>query len=102
MTRRVLRAGRTATLAGSIGFAGYASGIHDALTDPEGQTKKMLAKVLASHTSGSGVLEADAADALLVTRLGNELVIAAQEALSMEVEKLKGDELLTLIDVREE
>lgn len=89
-TRTVLRASRTVALAGSIGFAGYASGVHDALADPEGKTNEILCQVLKSHGGDEGkVLPADASDARLVTRLGTELVVAAQAALTQEEEELK-------------
>jgi Zn-dependent protease with chaperone function len=91
-TRTALRTTRTLALAGSIGFAGYASGVHDTLADPEEQAKRMLAKVLSSHGGPGGVLAAEAPDTLLVTRLGNELVSAARDALLQEVERLSAKE----------
>ena len=51
-TRTALRGARTLGLAASIGFAGYSSGIHDALADPEGTTKKILTRVLAGVGGG--------------------------------------------------
>ena len=89
-TRTVLRATRTVALAGSIGFAGYASGVHDALADPEGKTNEILCQVLKSHGGDDGrVLPVDAPDAKLVTRLGTELVVAAQAALTQEEDELQ-------------
>lgn len=88
-TRLVARTTRTATLAVSIGFAGYSSGVHDALADPEGKTKQILCQVLKSHGGDGRVLPADAPDAQLVARLGNEIVFAAQQALSHEEEELE-------------
>ena len=43
-----LRAGRTVGLAGGIAYAGYGTGVHDALHDPEGTTSKILEHVLVS------------------------------------------------------
>ncbi len=87
-TRLALRGARTVALVGTIGFASYSSGVHDALADPEGQTERILKKVLMS-TGGAPTLEPEAPDALLVTRLGNELVLAAQDWLSHELEVLE-------------
>jgi len=87
--RTALRGARTVVLVGTIGFASYSSGVHDALADPEGQTERILKKVLMS-TGGAPTLDPNAADALLVTRLGNELVVAAQEQIQGELEALVG------------
>jgi len=86
-SRMALRATRTIGLAASIGIAGYGSGVHDALADPEGTTQRVLAKVLSS-AGGGKVLAPTHADACLVTRLGNELIVAAQSALEAELEAL--------------
>lgn len=88
-TRAGLRATRTVALVGTVGFASYSSGVHDALADPEGQKENILKKVLMS-TGGAPTLDPSAPDALLVTRLGNEVVQAAQEWLGHELEALNG------------
>jgi Zn-dependent protease with chaperone function len=87
-TRLALRATRTVALVGTVSFASYSSGVHDALADADGQTEQILKKVLMS-TGGASTLEPDAPDARLVARLGNELVLAAQEWLSHELEALE-------------
>ena len=87
-TRLALRATRTVALVGTVSFASYSSGVHDALADPDGQTEQILKMVLMS-TGGAPTLEPDAPDARLVARLGNELVLAAQEWLSHELEALE-------------
>ena len=85
-TRRALRAGRTVGLAGTLAYAGYGTGVHDALNDPEGTTAKILEHVLVA--SGGGKLlplsktklafvgpHADATQAMLSNYHGdNELV----------------------------
>lgn len=87
ITRTGLRATRAGLLAGTIGFAGYSTGVHDALADPEGKTKQILTKVLTSR-GGGATLDPSAPDALLVTRLGNEMVVAAQAVLMQQIDEL--------------
>ena len=82
-TRRALRAGRTVGLAGSIAYAGYGTGVHDALHDPEGTTKKILQHVLVA-SGGGKLLRVDLPDSLLIQRLGDELVAAAMDTLNAE------------------
>jgi Zn-dependent protease with chaperone function len=68
-----------------------ASGVHDALTDPEGKKKQLLSQVLSSSGDGANdVLDQKEPDSRLVTRLGNEVVAAAREALALEIEELQG------------
>ena len=90
-TRLTVRAGRTVAFAGAIGFAGYASGVHDALNDPDALKRQMLAKVLTSQGKDTRIQPADSPDSLLLTRLGNEIVAAAQHALDLERERLISD-----------
>ena len=90
------RATRTAGLAIGIGYSSYCSGVHDALSDPEGTTEKLMRQVLEQHaknTSGRTpgaptLLPADKRDSILVSRLGDELVMAAQAALAAEADGL--------------
>jgi len=92
VTRTIVRSARTVGLAGTIAYGSYASGVHDALADPEGQTRRILTEVLKAHggsaKGGPNVLTPDAPDAQLITRLGNELVVAAQHLLSTELAEL--------------
>ena len=85
--RRLARSFRTVALAGGIGYAGYASGVHDALSDPEGITEKIMQRILAQ--SGSELLPARKSDSLLVSQLGNELIVAAQASLEAEEAALR-------------
>ena len=86
-TRFALRAGRTTALAGTIAYAGYGTGVHDALADPEGTTSKILNCVLVA-AGGAKLLPADRPDAKLIQRLGEELVAAAQVSLEAELADL--------------
>ena len=86
--RRALRAGRTVGLAGSIAYAGYGTGVHDALADPEGTRSKILQHVLVA-SGGAKLLPAGKADSVLVQRLGDELVAAAQASLDAELADLQ-------------
>ena len=91
------RATRTAGLAIGIGYSSYCSGVHDALSDPEGTTEKLMRQVLEQHaknTSGRTpgaptLLPADKRDSILVSRLGDELVMAAQAALAAEADQIR-------------
>jgi len=62
--------------------------VHDALADPEGHQAKILKKVLMA-SGGAPTLEPTEPDALLVTRLGNEIVHAAQDWLNSELQELQ-------------
>ena len=75
-------------LAGGIAYAGYGTGVHDALSDPEGTTKKILEQVL-SASGGSKLLPVDRPDSLLVQRLGEEIVAAANASLDAELVDLQ-------------
>lgn len=85
--RKAMRVGRTVALGGAIYGAGYAGGIHQAINDPEGTTRQVLTQVLASTGKDSKVLPADSAVSQYVTRLGGEIIIAAQQLVGEEVEK---------------
>jgi len=87
MTRRALRVGRTIGLAGGIAYAGYGTGVHDALADPEGTTCKILEHVLVA-SGGGKLLPTDVPDAQLIQRLGDELVAAANLSLDAELADL--------------
>ena len=75
VTRTIVRSARTVGLAGTIAYGSYASGVHDALADPEGQTRRILTEVLKAHggsaKGGPNVLTPDAPDAQ-VCRLWNK------------------------------
>jgi len=81
--RRGLRAFRTVALGGTLAYAGYGTGVHDALNDPEGTTEKILGHVLTS-SGGGKLLPTTHPDARLVQRLGDELIAAAQSSLEAE------------------
>jgi predicted Zn-dependent protease len=94
--RKGARVTRTVGLATAIGYSGYCTGVHDALADPEGTTKKIMHQILEHHAkNGEGravgapaLLAPDKRDSLLVSRLGNELVVAAQMALAAEADEI--------------
>ena len=85
--RTASRIFRYTTLAGTIGYAGYGTGVHDALNDPEGTTEKILSHVLVA-SGGAQLLPANLPDALLVQRLGDELVAAAKLGLAEELQHI--------------
>ena len=87
-TRRALRAGRTVGLAGTLAYAGYGTGVHDALNDPEGTTAKILEHVLVS-SGGGKLLPANKPDSLLIQRLGDELIASAKLSLDSEASDLE-------------
>ena len=82
-TRRALRVGRTVAIAGALVGTGYATGMHDAIDDPEGTKRKMLTEILA----GQQLMPDAAGEVRLVSRLGQELVLAAQTLLAAELEE---------------
>lgn len=86
-TRLALRTGRTVSLAAAIGYYGYGTGVHRALSDPEGTTSQILDHVL-SASGGGKLLPAEKPDSLLVQRLGDELVAAAKLGLDAEMSEL--------------
>ena len=92
--RGALRATRTVGLATAIGYSGYCTGLHDAMADPEGTTQKIMTQILDHAAKGSpnkhaALLAPDNRDSMLVSRLGNELIVAAQAALAAEAEAIR-------------
>ena len=77
-SRQVLRVTRTCALGVGIYGAGYAFGVQSTLDDPEGMSTSILRNVLKTH-AGGGVLPTDAPESLLVSRLGQELLVAARK-----------------------
>lgn len=82
-SRRFFRVSRTIALGGGLCGLGYATGMHDAVNDPEGTRRKLLSEVLAGQT----LLLDTHADVRLVRRIGAELVHSAQNLLGEELEQ---------------
>ena len=77
-TRMGLRAGRTVALGAGIFGAGYSSGVKASLEDPERVQREVLASVLRQQGGSGDILAPDSRDARLVTRLGVQLIHAAE------------------------
>ena len=77
-TRMGLRAGRTVALGAGIFGAGYSSGVKASLEDPERVQREVLAAVLRQQGGSGDILAPDSRDARLVTRLGVQLIHAAE------------------------
>ena len=95
-TRMGLRAGRTVALGAGIFGTGYSRGVQASLEDPEGVQREVLAQVLRQQGgSGSGnILAPDSSDARFVTRLGVQLVHAAEGHVAEQLEAVGDDEAL--------
>ena len=92
-TRMGLRAGRTVALGAGVYTAGYSSGVQASLEDPEGIQRKVLAQVLRQQGGGSGgILAPASSDARFVTRLGVQLVHAAEGHVAQQLEAAGEDE----------
>ena len=78
-SRFTVRVLRTCGLGAGIYGAGYAYGVQASLDDPEGMGTSVLRQVLKSSAGGKGLLPMDAPESLLVTRLGQELLVAARK-----------------------
>lgn len=86
-TRRGLRIARTGALGAGIFGTGYSYGVQSCLDDPEGMSMSVLRQVLRSNTQGHDILAPDAAESQLVNRIGAELLVAARQHLTQELEE---------------
>ena len=93
-TRMGLRAGRTVALGAGIFGAGYSSGVKASLEDPERVQREVLASVLRQQGGSGDILAPDSRDARLVTRLGVQLIHAAEGHVAEQLEAAGEDEAL--------
>ena len=91
-TRMGLRAGRTVALGAGIFGAGYSSGVKASLEDPERVQREVLASVLRQQGGSGDILAPDSRDARLVTRLGVQLIHAAEGHVAEQLEAAGEDE----------
>lgn len=73
---RMLRVG---ALSAGIFGAGYSYGVQSCLDDPEGMGMSILRQVLKNNTEGHEVMSAESAESQMVSRLGEELLVAARK-----------------------
>ena len=93
-TRMGLRAGRTVALGAGIFGAGYSSGVKASLEDPERVQREVLASVLRQQGGSGDILAPDSRDARLVTRLGVQLIHAAEGHVAEQLEAAGEDAAL--------
>ena len=88
--RRVYRVGRIAAIGSTIFGAGYSSGIKAALEDPEGTKRKVLMSMLQQQGGGeAGILDAEDPHSRFITRLGMQLIHAAESHIAQAIADLK-------------
>ncbi|KAL1502975.1 hypothetical protein AB1Y20_011046 [Prymnesium parvum] len=86
-TRRTVRILRTGALGAGIFGAGYSYGVQSCMDDPEGMGKSILRQVLRTNANGTELLDAGQPESLLVTRIGQDLLVAARKHLSQELDE---------------
>ena len=92
LARRVYRVGRIAAIGTTIFSAGYTNGIKVALEDPEGTKRKVLTNMLQQQGGGdAGILATEDPHSRFVTRLGMQLIHAAENHLAQAIEDIKDD-----------
>ena len=84
--RPVLRTARVVGACSVLYGVGYSNGIANTLEDPEGATRSLLAQVLSQQAGGAGVLDQADTRSQLVNRIGQELLVAALQALKQEAD----------------
>jgi len=90
--RPLLRVGRIAAASGSLYMLGYSNGMRRCLEDRDGSVKEMMSTVLSKQASGSKILSTSDSMSVSVSRLGAELLSAAQGYLKASMDSTPADD----------
>jgi Zn-dependent protease with chaperone function len=83
--RPALRIGRVVIATGSVYAVGYSAGMRDCLEDRNGSVSLMMSRILARTSRRGSVLHPSDPIALRVSRVGQEVVAAAEQHLTAAV-----------------